>query len=131
MSAKKYRPYFTLTELKIIQGSLSSSQNLGYVGIINYLSKYITDIESGYRRENHTLKPDLLESLTQSASENLTQDQTQKALDLLSRYRAGYFSGMTPAEISQVNQLRYENGLMTKEQEEEYEASLFSSPSKS
>jgi len=131
MSAKKYRPYFTLTELKIIQGALSSSQNLGYVGIINYLSKYITDIESGYRRENIVLKPDLLESLTEPDKIILSQDQTIRAMDLLQRYKDSYFAGMTPAEISQVNQLRYENGLMTKEQEEEYESSLFSSPSKS
>ena len=128
--SKKYRPYFTLTELKIIQGSLSASQNLGYVGIINYLSKYITDIESGYRRENIVLKPDLLESLTEPDKIILSQDQTIRAMDLLQRYKDSYFAGMTPAEISQVNQLRYENGLMTKEQEEEYEASLFSSPSK-
>lgn len=124
--AKKYRPYFTLTELKIIQGSLSSSQNLGHVSLINYLSKYITDIESGYRKENMSLKPDLLESLTESSSPSVSQSDKDKELDLLTRYRTGYFSGMTPAEISQVNQLRYENGLMTKEQEEEYESSLFS-----
>lgn len=129
MSAKKYRPYFTLPELKILQGSLSASQNLGHVGIINYLSKYITDIESGYRKENHTLKPDMLSSLTESSPEP-TQNVTDKVLSLLSRYKASYFSGMTPAEISQVNQLRYENGLMTKDQEEEYESSLFSPPSK-
>ena len=111
--------------------SLSSSQNLGYVGIINYLSKYISDIESGYRKENMSLKPDLLESLTESSSPPKSQSDTEHAISLLSRYKDSYFSGMTPAEISQVNQLRYENGLMTKEQEEEYEASLFSSPSKS
>ena len=130
--SKKYRPYFTLTELKIIQGALSSSQNLGYVGIINYLSKYITDIESGYRKENMSLKPDLLESLTESSSPSpKLPHELDQAISLLQRYKDSYFSGMTPAEISQVNQLRYENGLMTKEQEEEYEASLFSSPSKS
>ena len=77
-----------------------------------------------------SLKPDLLESLTESSSPPKSQSDTEHAISLLSRYKDSYFSGMTPAEISQVNQLRYENGLMTKEQEEEYEASLFSSPSK-
>lgn len=126
--SKKYRPYFTLPELRILQGSLSSSQNLGHVSLINYLSKYISDIEAGHRKENMSLKPDLLTSLQESDKHVMTESDVGKAFSLLQRYKVGYFSGMTPAEISQVNQLRYENGLMTKEQEEEYESSLFSSP---
>ena len=66
MATKKYRPYFTLPELKHIEQCLIAvmkHQDPQTKPIIRYLHKYITDIESNYRSPNHTLKPSMIEKL--------------------------------------------------------------------
>jgi hypothetical protein len=71
-SRKKYRPYLTLAELEVIQSALDfSSRELDCNSIYKYLSKYISDIRSGYRAENHVLKPGIEERL---GIESVSQD---------------------------------------------------------
>jgi hypothetical protein len=65
MAIKKYRPYLTLSELRLLQSSLEETpqKHKGHKILSRYLQKYISDIESGYRSSNHTLKPSLEEQL--------------------------------------------------------------------
>lgn len=55
MSIKKFRPYFTLTELKHLH-SLSLADNQ-LSPMTRYLGRYILEIDSGYRSENYTTNP--------------------------------------------------------------------------
>ena len=54
---KKYRPYFTVPEMKHISGQLKSLHNPLSLSIIKYLDKYTSDIESGFREENYSPTP--------------------------------------------------------------------------
>lgn len=59
--ARKYRPYFTLAELKTLANlSHSHSQTSA---LTRYLNKYVSDIESGFRSESITVQPDISTSL--------------------------------------------------------------------
>jgi hypothetical protein len=61
MSTKKYRPYFTLAELKTLEFATQTGST--FAGVNKYLRKYISDIEHSFRKENHTLKPTMEERL--------------------------------------------------------------------
>jgi hypothetical protein len=63
VAAKKYRPYFTLAELKVLQQSVHATISPEKRALNIYLNKFISDIEHGFRQENHTLKPSITERL--------------------------------------------------------------------
>ena len=65
MPAAKYRPYFTLAQLKHIQQCMLAVKQQGQVDqlTLKYINKYIHDIEANFRQPNHTNKPTLLERL--------------------------------------------------------------------
>lgn len=50
MNVKKYRPYFTLDELKVIHGTLHEKNQVAT--LTRYVGRYIEDIEDGYRKES-------------------------------------------------------------------------------
>lgn len=91
MSVKKYRPYFTLQELKTLEG-LFTLGNItpANIGVQRYLKRYILDIESGFRKENHILEPTLIEKLVEKSTNHSEAD-------------------------------KYASGLMTPQEETEYE----------
>lgn len=84
MSTKKYRPYFTLSELEEIYNALTQMQSNLNLELRRYIGKYINDIRDGYRVENHTLKPSLEEKLGFSTVGEYTP--TTKELEELQRY---------------------------------------------
>ncbi len=65
MPAAKYRPYFTLAQLKHIQQCMLAVRQQVQVdqSTLKYINKYIHDIESNFRQPNHINKPTLLERL--------------------------------------------------------------------
>jgi hypothetical protein len=121
MSTKKYRPYFTLQELKKIQEAISNASvsDLTLAGIYNYLYKYISDIEHGLRKENHTLQPSIEEKLGFSESSQSPQSNPET---LYNRWKLNQI--VSPAELAIIQQYMYENDLMTPEQERDYEKSI-------
>ena len=127
MSAKKYRPYFTLPELeKLSQACKSLSPPP--VNLITYLDRYILDITHGVRKENHTLLPSKAESLGLSDEtgdpENPSLPEKSDRL-LYESYlsQASTFVNFTPAQITRVQAYRYLQGLMNPEEEFAYEQS--------
>ena len=85
MSTRKYRPYFTLAELKHLHSLCHSSNQVS--PLTGYLGKYISDIESGYRIANHTLAPSVEQKLgfsPPSADSCTTYEREQER-----RYLAG------------------------------------------
>lgn len=121
MSTKKYRPYFTLSELEHITQCVKSNNPLN-LSLIQYLDKYILDIKSGHRQENHTLKPTISESLGFTRPES-PNDSINPELLLQIYHRDSGFKSLSIREIKILQKYRYENDLMSPEEESTYLAS--------
>lgn len=61
MTIKKYRPYFTLPELKHLHQLSHVDNQLSLM--TRYLGRYILEIDSGYRTPNHTTEPSMEDKL--------------------------------------------------------------------
>lgn len=93
--SKKYRPYLSLPELRHLVSVLTQHEPTS--GLCRYMSRYLLDVESGYRVANHTGAPSLEEKL-------------------------GFASGAKTKHESE-QQYRYDNDLMSTQEEYEYEVS--------
>lgn len=96
MATRKYRPYLTLSELKHLAGL--SRAHAPSAELTRYLDRYILDIDSGYRKENHVSKPTVAEKLGFGESSELTSFEAEQLR-------------------------RYENDEMSPEEESAYELS--------
>ena len=92
---KKYRPYFTLPELRHLVAVLVSTEPTS--GLCRYLQRYLLDVESGYRTANH-IGSGTLESKLGFSEEPKTKHESEQ-------------------------QYRYDNDLMSPQEEYEYEVS--------
>ena len=123
-STKKYRPYFTISELREISSALrhypaASFGKLPPIDLLRYIDRYILDIESGYRKENSTNLPSLevkLE-LEDSTPQNLPKLDGK---NLFFAWQAN--ATLTPRELEAVLEYKYLNDLMTPREETEYES---------
>jgi hypothetical protein len=93
---KKYRPYLSLPELRHLVSVLTQHEPTS--GLCRYLSRYLLDVESGYRSANHTGSPSLEEKLGFATSAPRTKHESEQ-------------------------QYRYDNDLMSPQEEYEYEVS--------
>jgi hypothetical protein len=98
---KKYRPYFTLDELKFIHSTLFTQSQIH--PITRYLEKYISDIDRGF------LSPQLVLSPKQSMEEKLELFDPPKK------------SAKTKTEFEVLQEARYLNNEMSPEEEDQYE----------
>lgn len=121
MSEKKYRPYFTLSELKEILDACKFSGSPKLIPSIRYLETYILGIESGIRQPNHTPKP-TLGSLISSKQESSYSGRSISTLLIL--YSDSGYSGMTLPEISALQEHRFDHDLMSPEEELHYSQTL-------
>ena len=92
---KKYRPYFTLPELRHLVAVLVSTEPTS--SMCRYLQRYLLDVESGYRTANHIGSGTVAEKLGFS-EEPRTRHESEA-------------------------QYRYDNDLMSPQEEYEYEVS--------
>ena len=91
---KKYRPYFTLSELKTLRDFSHAHSPTSQLTL--YLDRYILDIDSGYRKPN-----------------NVSEDPMAVKLG---------FEPKEPATAyDRIIRSRYLNGLMSPEEEKDYE----------
>ena len=110
MATKKYRPYFTLAELKTLRGfcaSVAQTERLH-----KYIDKYILDIEHAHRKPNHTLLPSISEKLGFSSSgegESIIPSTPEEAAQLQRDHDAN----------------RYANNQMSPQEERDYEYKMF------
>ena len=120
MATPKYRPYFTGPELAEVQRALKLvSLN---VELIRYLETFSLKIASGIQEPNITLKPTI--------SERLGMSDRLPSLNLSELKLAAYNKWLdspqkcTPQEIARTLMFRYENDLMSEEEEREYESKI-------
>lgn len=76
MATRKYRPYLTLSELKYLRDLAKDSAPAGQLTL--YLDRYILDIDSGYRKENHVSKPTIQDKLGFSEPQELTNYEAEQ-----------------------------------------------------
>lgn len=123
--AQKHRPYLTLADLSKISAALKQSSPSS-LPLITYLDTYISQIQAGLRKPNHTLqpaKPTLAQSLEleppppKDAALDLQLSKDREIQYLLSLPR----ESLTVAQLTQVQDYRYLHDLMTPQEEEEYE----------
>lgn len=93
---RKYRPYFTLPELRHVVSVMIASEPTS--SLCRYLSRYLFDIENGYRTANHTGLPSLEDKL-------------------------GFSNSASKTKLESEQQYRYDNDLMSSTEEYEYEKS--------
>lgn len=131
MSTKKYRPYFSLSELHLLLDACATQagKSPAHASMHSYLYKYIRDIDDGLRKENHITKPTILQSLELDEGEstvNNTNPYTKTPEQCYAEYvlRGSTYIGLSPARIATIQQYRYENDLFSPEEEAEYENSI-------
>ena len=124
---KKYRPYFTLPELETISQHLRLGSNPPH-NLIRYVDKFISDAREGYRKESHTLnpRPTLEESLGfKLPSLDLESSPSSHEIPietLMEQYKISCFLDMSSSQIQRVQQYRYENDMMSPEEESYHES---------
>lgn len=120
----KYRPYLTLPEIEEIIASLSrTSQNMA---LLKYLKQYHNKISQEFISPNLTIAPrkDFIHSLELSPSTSFSPSP----IDYASLKKAAYDKWRINAASCSISELqlsslyRYENDMMSPEEEKEYEA---------
>ena len=102
MSTRKYRPYLSLPELKYL-ASLSHAHS-PVSPLTRYLNRYVLDVESGYRKENHVQKPSMSEGLG-FESRRSRGEQTKWEREQESRYLSDLMSPDEEKEYEQAQGL--------------------------
>ena len=118
---KKYRPYLTLSELKILHQSCPSPP------LTLYLHRYIQDIESGARESNYTPVPTISQKLgfTPKDVDSKKDAILKRKIVLLNEWKTRGSTYMTEEQLALVQEYRLENNLMSAEEELEYVEELF------
>lgn len=124
MSSKKYRPYLTLTEINYLIECIKLRRDHISLDLLRYLEKYSSDIQAGLRTPNHTLQPTITQKLGFEETPT-SQDGGRDIGTLLNIFNVNNsYIGMTPAEIISLKEYRFENSLMSAEEEDSYVAQL-------
>ena len=121
MATKKFRPYFSPDELKILISALNEKPTPERLSLSKYLQHYCLKIDGGFFTPAITLKPSLEEQL------EFTQEPSEDSPNRLSSLRLQSFlkwsknpASCTPIELHRANEYRFGNDLMSQEEEAQY-----------
>ena len=113
----KYRPYFTASELgEVIRCVKLSSQN---ISLLRYLESYALKISHGVIAESITLQPTLVDSLELDSPSPSDSSLESKRAKAYAKWLSSPES-CTPLEIELAHLYRFENDLMSPEEESIY-----------
>lgn len=118
---QKFRPYFTAAELLLIIRTLKSAPAPA-LGLIRYLETFSIKIERGVVAPQITLQ----ESLESRLGLSTVPAPAESTFDLVNvwQFRPDLRPSFTPAQLETIQAHRYERGLMSPEEESEYEKSI-------
>lgn len=125
--ASKVRPYITLPELSIIIASLRQTASSPI--LLHYLEGFETKTELGIIQPALVTKPTITERLELDYPVRAPGDMAQSLGSLGEQKLAAYnkwisdFAKCSAQEIARASMYRYENDLMTTEEESRYEQS--------
>jgi hypothetical protein len=121
MTNQKYRPYFTSSELSELISSLKENPKPSRIPLIRYLEGFALKIERGLITSAHTLEPTIEQKLELEISHTEAVNSIQsKRFNAYRKWRE-FAHKCTPDEIEQAQTYRYENDLMSEEEEKEYD----------
>ena len=120
--ATKYRPYFTVDEIDHILSSLKATSS--NITLIRYLDDFAHKISRDSLKPNLTLKPTLEDKLELDAPRAKTMDSLVALKNQAYQKWITNPSKCTSSEIARVHIHRYENDLMSAEEEAEYESKI-------
>lgn len=121
---KKYRPYFTISELQTITDCLKSHPTPTRLSLVQYLERFLLEINHGVRKESYIPTP------TPTISQKLGFEDTPIPVSTSLTGEMAHQKHLidpthcTPKEIEAAMEYRYTNDLMSKDEENEYEKSL-------
>ena len=120
--ATKYRPYLTPQELDIIISSLKSTSS--NVSLIRYMEDFAFKISRDSIKPNLTLKPTLTESLELGLESRMSKPTLhQLKVESYAKWLNNP-AKCNASDIARVHMYRYENDLMSPEEESEYESKI-------
>jgi hypothetical protein len=130
---QKFRPYFSESELGVVIETLKTHQapRSKLTGILKYLETFVIKMERGVISPSLDLKGTPREQLIKSleldtpSSPSLisvVKDKEQEGSILYSKWREG--ATLSPKQLERVHIYRYENDLMTSQEEADYEKEL-------
>jgi len=129
-SNKKYRPYFTISELQEISLCLKSHPTPARLSLVQYLERFIIQINHGIITTSYSPnpRPTLSQKLGFSDTGDVEVPISHEITGEMA-YQKHLISPATctPKEIAEAMEYRYTHDLMSKQEEEQYEQSLFSS----
>lgn len=115
----KFRPYFTLSEMEELISCLKESPSPKRLGIASYLEIFIHKANSGINKPAHRTKPTIDVSLGFTPDPELTIEQLKYLAWIKQTTKPN--EQLTAREIELSKQYRYENDLMSPQEEAEYE----------
>lgn len=126
--AQKFRPYFTAPELELVISSLATTSPSS--PLIKYLKGYQLKIDNGLLAPQITTSPSVFEKLglddpqiPQLSSHAVSKDLATLKLFSYNKWRDSP-SKCTIQELERATLYRYENDLLTPEEEASFEASM-------
>jgi hypothetical protein len=126
MSNQKFRPYFTAEELTLNLQCLKTNPTLSSQtqSLVRYLETFAIKIERGITRPSIELKGTPTQQLTRALELDAPQlgNINKEKGALHAKWIAGQV--LSPKELELVHLYRYENDLMTFEEETQYEKGL-------
>lgn len=117
----KFRPYLTVSELETIISSLRT--NGENPGLIYYLSGFRDKITVGRMAPQLATKPTLTDKLELSSSSVSVQNLSEQRLRAYTKWITSP-NLCSIQELARARMYRYENDMMTPEEESEYESTL-------
>ena len=128
-SPSKFRPYFTASELsEVIRCVKAGSTNMQ---LLIYLESFDLKIKHSVIAPAHIPAPSLEYRLgleSSSPSDTLSATINQSLINTLHSKFITVPDSLTPSELQIVHKYRYENDLMSPEEEARYEQSILSPP---
>jgi len=124
---KKYRPYFTISELQEISVCLKSHPTPARLSLVQYLERFIIQINHGiiHSGYNPNPRPTLSQKLGFSDDPHAVVPISHEITGEMAYQKHLISPGTcTPKEIAEAMEYRYTHDLMSKQEEEQYEQSL-------
>lgn len=127
IGTKKYRPYFTGPELQEVILALKQKPSPFRLGIIQYLETFQVKMERGIIRPAHVIEGTKIQKLEVSLGmgEKPVEDPNEPSASDLHKIWMDTPQKLTPPQIDRVMSYRFQEGLMTPEEEKKFVGQMY------
>ena len=121
----KFRPYFTISELQEVIRCLKASSHS--VDLLRYMETFVVQIERGTRSPSITNALSLEQRLGVAPVPNYSKGKPEYSIHELYQIWCSNPEFLSPPQLVQVHQYRWESDLMTPEESSIYESKILGS----